>query len=965
MTVMWITDQPEAGRVLYGKTESQTALVASQVAKLAYKPKYAKFVERYAHKARIERLEPDTRYVYSLECQGTRSEWHSFRTLPSGGKGFSFIIYGDNRTYVQRHKEVVANFARHKDLSFIINTGDLSRRSGDYTFLEKELFLPLAGVIGDVPLVVCPGNHDRSGTNGVLQTLFETPLTVKWYSFDCANAHFCSLYSDVSDREKPKMLAWLREDLDSPSARAADWRIAVFHIPPYNLAKVAKNWGREDVMPILRQKGVDIVFSGDAHGYQRFRPLLADDAPGALPITCIISAGGGATLRNINDRTGLVCGRKTYNYSTVRVDGERFELKTYDSQRRLFDSLVLTKKDGKLDPAYVATAIHESEVVKAMEKVARLFGCKYPKEENDDLPQDAVAVPATSEKQEVAKTPAGGGEKPLFSFGIFSDNKNGSPKLTNALKMFRDTIGARFIMGPGDHVDGKSAMGSFEKSLADAYGSAQAFYKIFYPAIGDNEDRHYGPDSKCRPDTALKAGWYERLLIAKRDGAILRPTIKEYEKTHGDYYAVIECEGVRIHLVSLYFTDAMKKMLPESAKFGEDLCGRIKQKYPDEPMIVMAHETQWWGKQKLPRSSPIFQADIILEASSHAFYVRDNAPPGPLVFNTSSLLDKIPGHVFEVRVFKDRFELLALGHQGYTLGPYELEDWRKVWVKPFGAEPRPVLKWEELESIAGAATPGTERDGFHLEKVLFTARTCQYTGAPDAARLRERLDSTNPEESAIALLSLGYVTDGKAAAQLLAESLPKQARSDLQAHAVVALLRNHPREALPFLRYVVKAQKEYLLDREDYETIAKQKDMPERLQALVDCLDSTDGHTVYLVLRAMRRLGPEAASAMPKVIAILKDETRDRWFCYRWMASARILGAIGPQAEVAIPLLIKRLELNNRYLTEAVVKAIAQIGGPEARKFVPRLREMQKSGNPIVRKAAEKALKTLGEAPAH
>ena len=120
--------------------------------------------------------------------------------------------------------------------------------------------------------------------------------------------------------------------------------------------------------------------------------------------------------------------------------------------------------------------------------------------------------------------------KKIFSIGVFSDNGGGSPGLTETLKVFRDRIKPLFFIGVGDHFGSKPSLLTFEKSMADAYGSTDVSYQIFYPVI-DGENRFVAN----RPGDALNWGWFERCKIAMRDGTILRDSIKMYDKTHGDY----------------------------------------------------------------------------------------------------------------------------------------------------------------------------------------------------------------------------------------------------------------------------------------------------------------------------------------------------------------------------------------------------------------------------------------------
>jgi 3',5'-cyclic AMP phosphodiesterase CpdA len=72
------------------------------------------------------------------------------------------------------------------------------------------------------------------------------------------------------------MVRWLRHDL---TANNKPWIIAFWHHPPYSKGHHDSDdlkdsggrmaWMRETIVPILDEAGVDIVFTGHSHSYER------------------------------------------------------------------------------------------------------------------------------------------------------------------------------------------------------------------------------------------------------------------------------------------------------------------------------------------------------------------------------------------------------------------------------------------------------------------------------------------------------------------------------------------------------------------------------------------------------------------------------------------------------------------------------------------------------------------------
>lgn len=93
------------------------------------------------------------------------------------------------------------------------------------------------------------------------------------YSFDFGNTHWIVLdgnhYMNWSD---PELRKWVADDL--AKAKNAKWKFATFHQPAFSLDMYHREEQRMRLIcEELEKGGVDIVFAGHAHNYQRSYPL--------------------------------------------------------------------------------------------------------------------------------------------------------------------------------------------------------------------------------------------------------------------------------------------------------------------------------------------------------------------------------------------------------------------------------------------------------------------------------------------------------------------------------------------------------------------------------------------------------------------------------------------------------------------------------------------------------------------
>lgn len=100
--------------------------------------------------------------------------------------------------------------------------------------------------------------------------------TEQYYSIDYGNVHIVSLDSQLSNRDdaqRQAMRDWLIDDL---SSNELAWTIVIFHHPPYSKGEnhdsdieQAEIDMRETFAPVFEDHGVDVVYSGHAHSYER------------------------------------------------------------------------------------------------------------------------------------------------------------------------------------------------------------------------------------------------------------------------------------------------------------------------------------------------------------------------------------------------------------------------------------------------------------------------------------------------------------------------------------------------------------------------------------------------------------------------------------------------------------------------------------------------------------------------
>jgi hypothetical protein len=361
MTLMWTSRGAGGWTVRYApKAGGKTALFSKIISNRPDSETPASWLstgrgemqQETVHEARLTGLAPGTEYRYEV-ASGKVQAVGMFRTPAENRASFTFAVYGDSRSFPERHRRV-AGAMREARPAFILHTGDLVK-SGRYGEYRPQFFDPLADLIDHVPIWPAPGNHE--GNRKAYKLLFHLPRDELFYSFDYGNVHVVSIDSDVPEGETGRMLAWLAADLGASSAR---WKIAFFHYPVYDLGGHRSKWGRDSVAPLFRKHGVDFVFCGHSHGYQRFHPMYTEGENEDHPVTYVVTGGGGARLYPVTSAPEAAVVDSVHHYVLMTVSGNRIEGRVLTPEGRQIDAFVMTKDDrGRLDAKTLASAVSE------------------------------------------------------------------------------------------------------------------------------------------------------------------------------------------------------------------------------------------------------------------------------------------------------------------------------------------------------------------------------------------------------------------------------------------------------------------------------------------------------------------------------------------------------------------------------------------------------------------------------
>jgi len=249
--------------------------------------------------------------------------------LPAQPDAVRFAVIGDSGTGGKDQYTVAERLADCREqfpFEFVIMLGDNMYGSKQPEDFVRKFERPYRRLIeAGVEFYATLGNHDNP------QEVYYKPFNMnghRYYTFTRGPIEFFVLDSNYMD---PKQLAWLEQQLDESGRR---WKIAYFHHPLYSSGSAhgSETDLRTLVEPLFIRFGVDVVFSGHEHFYERVKPQNG--------IAYFIE-GGSAKLRRGNIRkTDLTAkGFDTdRSFMLVQVAGDELQFQTISRLGQLVDS---------------------------------------------------------------------------------------------------------------------------------------------------------------------------------------------------------------------------------------------------------------------------------------------------------------------------------------------------------------------------------------------------------------------------------------------------------------------------------------------------------------------------------------------------------------------------------------------------------------------------------------------------
>jgi len=247
----------------------------------------------------VDRLKCNAQYLWRVAGEKI---WRKFKTPACIGKPIAFAVTADlgQTNYSVNTMSNMKERWESGGFDAVLFPGDLSYADGFHP--RWDTFGRLAEpLFGSVPTSYTGGNHElQFEAWNAFEHRYPHEFMAHaadstsglWYSYDAGLAHVIMLCSYCDFSESSPQAKWLASDLSRISRERTPWLVATWHTPWYTSNKhhtmQEGSAMRAAFEEPLHKAGIDVVFNGHVHAYERTYPVYqesVDHCSGAVHIT--------------------------------------------------------------------------------------------------------------------------------------------------------------------------------------------------------------------------------------------------------------------------------------------------------------------------------------------------------------------------------------------------------------------------------------------------------------------------------------------------------------------------------------------------------------------------------------------------------------------------------------------------------------------------------------------------------
>jgi predicted phosphodiesterase len=322
------TPEPKKATPKPATPEPATSLdeVKEEAVKESAPPVPEKVQHFFKYTATLPNLPFDSEISYRVSMGDRLVREGTFRTRATADKSFRCVLVGDIANGSSQQKTIAWQISQQKP-EFLVALGDIVYSRGRVNQYMSYFWPTLndvaapgpktgAPLLASVPLYPVIGNHDADaaklvdypdafaafyffnvtlngpgigewslplGKDARLAAAFRQNAGAQYpamnvYSFDYGPAHFMMLDSNsYTTKGLLKLVPWIEADLKGSKQ---PWKFVCFHAPAFHTSKEHFSEQKMRLLePIFEACGVDVVFAGHVHNYQRSMPFTFKPGP--------------------------------------------------------------------------------------------------------------------------------------------------------------------------------------------------------------------------------------------------------------------------------------------------------------------------------------------------------------------------------------------------------------------------------------------------------------------------------------------------------------------------------------------------------------------------------------------------------------------------------------------------------------------------------------------------------------